>query len=148
MRNYSVRWVLIILSVILVNACAKDELDVLEISETDTDDFETVAQDSLTARRQNDRNNNLNPSEETVQLIVDWNDLWLVLDRYTNGLRPNTTARALGYIHLAGYETAVADMDGYGSTENQLQGFNINQDERADNVDRNLALNTLSLIHI
>jgi len=142
MRNYSVRWVLIILSVILVNACAKDELDVLEISETDTDDFETVAQDSLTARRQNDRNNNLNPSEETVQLIVDWNDLWLVLDRYTNGLRPNTTARALGYIHLAGYETAVADMDGYGSTENQLQGFNIDQDERADNVDRNLALNT------
>ena len=68
MRNYSVRWVLIILSVILVNACAKDDLDVLEISETDTDDFETVAQDSLTARRQNDRNNNLNPSEERCSI--------------------------------------------------------------------------------
>ena len=142
MRNYNLRWVLIILSVILLQACAKDELDVLEISETDTDDFETVAQDSLTARRQNNRNNGLNPSEETVQLIVDWNDLWLVLDRYTDGLRPNTTARALAYIHLAGYETAVADMDGYGSTQGQLQGFNLDLDERANNVDRNLALNT------
>ncbi|WP_405414599.1 vanadium-dependent haloperoxidase [Maribacter sp. Asnod1-A12] len=142
MKDYNMRWVLIILSVLLVHACAKDELDVLEISETDTDDFNTVTQDSLTARRQNNRNNNLSPSEETVQLIVDWNNLWLVLDRYTDGLRPNTTARALGYIHLAGYETAVADMDGYGSIQNRLQGFNLDQDERAENVDRALALNT------
>ncbi|WP_424000082.1 vanadium-dependent haloperoxidase [Maribacter sp. IgM3_T14_3] len=142
MRNYSMRWVIIILSVILVQACAKDELDVLELSETESEDFNTVEEDSLAARRQNNGNNGLNPSEETVQLIIDWNDLWLVLDRYTDGLRPNTTARALAYIHLAGYETAVADMDGYGSTRNQLQGFNLDQDDRADNVNRDLALNT------
>lgn len=142
MRNNRLRWIIIILTVVLVQSCAKDELDVLEIGETGTDDVETVAQDSLTARRQNNRNNGLNPSEETVQLITQWNDLWLVLDRYTDGLRPNTTARALAYIHLAGYETAVSDMEGYGSTRNQLQGFDLDQDDRADNVDRNLALNT------
>ena len=142
MRNNRLRWIIIILTVVLVQSCAKDELDVLEIGETGTDDVETVAQDSLTARRQNNRNNGLNPSEETVQLITQWNDLWLVLDRYTDGLRPNTTARALAYIHLAGYETAVSDMEGYGSTRNQLQGFDLDQDDRSDNVDRNLALNT------
>ncbi|WP_300021242.1 vanadium-dependent haloperoxidase [uncultured Maribacter sp.] len=142
MRNNRLRWIIITLTVVLVQSCAKDELDVLEIGETGTDDVETVAQDSLTARRQNNRNNGLNPSEETVQLITQWNDLWLVLDRYTDGLRPNTTARALAYIHLAGYETAVSDMEGYGSTRNQLQGFDLDQDDRADNVDRNLALNT------
>ncbi|WP_036154572.1 vanadium-dependent haloperoxidase [Maribacter forsetii] len=142
MRNNQLRWLIIILAVILVQACAKDELDVLELSDAEVEDLNTVEQDSLTARRQNNRNNGLNPSEETVQLISDWNDLWLVLDRYTNGLRPNTTARALAYIHLAGYETAVADMDGYGSTRNQLQGFNLDQDDRPANVDRNLALNT------
>ncbi|WP_291967845.1 vanadium-dependent haloperoxidase [Maribacter sp.] len=142
MRNNRLRWIIIILTVVLVQSCAKDELDVLEINETGTDDVETVEQDSLTARRQNNRNNGLNPSEETVQLITQWNDLWLVLDRYTDGLRPNTTARALAYIHLAGYETAVSDMEGYGSTGNQLQSFDLDQDDRSDNVDRNLALNT------
>ncbi|WP_179218123.1 vanadium-dependent haloperoxidase [Dokdonia pacifica] len=78
----------------------------------------------------------------TTQLITDWNDLWLDLDRYTDAMRPNSTARALAYIHLAGYETAVADMDGYTSNEDRLQGFTINENQREDNVDVDLALNT------
>jgi hypothetical protein len=81
-------------------------------------------------------------SNATTQLIVDWNAFWLELDRYTSGMRPNSTARALGYIHLAGYEAVAPDMDGYRSNSNRLQGFNINQSEKADNVDLNLALNT------
>ena len=57
-------------------------------------------------------------------------------------MRPNSTARALAYIQIAGYETAVADMDGYASLRNKLQGFNINQNRREDNVNVDLALNT------
>ncbi|MFT5892981.1 MAG: hypothetical protein ACI9Y7_003100, partial [Dokdonia sp.] len=81
-------------------------------------------------------------SNATTQLITDWNSLWLDLDRYTDGMRPNSTARALAYIHLAGYETAVAAMDGYTSNDDRLQGFNINVNQREDNVDLDLALNT------
>ena len=54
-------------------------------------------------------------SDATTQVIVDWNSLWLEIDCHTDGMRPNATARALAYIHLAGYETAVSTMDGYTS---------------------------------
>ncbi|MBW1296457.1 vanadium-dependent haloperoxidase [Aquimarina litoralis] len=81
-------------------------------------------------------------SDKTTKLSTDWNKLWLELDRYTSGMRPNATARALAYIHLAAYETAVADMDGYTSNRNRLSDFNLNPNERADNVDLDLALST------
>lgn len=77
-----------------------------------------------------------------TQTITEWNDLWLELDRYTSGMRPNATSRALAYIHLAAYETAVANMDGYSSNTNRLQGFTINFNRREADVDVNLALNT------
>ena len=81
-------------------------------------------------------------SDGTANLILDWSTLWLELDRHTDGLRPNTTARALAYIHLAGYETAVADMEGFSSNTNRLQGFNINLNQREGNVNSAVALNT------
>ncbi|WP_452223373.1 vanadium-dependent haloperoxidase [Lacinutrix chionoecetis] len=80
-------------------------------------------------------------TDATTQLIYDWNELWLELDRFTNGMRPNATARALGYIHLAAYETAVTDMAGYTSNEDRLEELNIDFSQREDNVDLNLALN-------
>jgi hypothetical protein len=80
-------------------------------------------------------------TDVTTQTITEWNDLWLELDRYATGMRPNATARALAYIHLAAYETAVATMDGYSSNTNRLQGFNINFNRREADVDLNLALN-------
>lgn len=81
-------------------------------------------------------------SDATTELITDWNALWLELDRSTNGMRPNTTARALAYIHLAGYETAVEDMSGFESISGRMDGFNLNANRREDNVDIELALNT------
>ncbi|MDT0555256.1 vanadium-dependent haloperoxidase [Patiriisocius hiemis] len=78
---------------------------------------------------------------QTTELITQWNSQWLAIDRYTENMRPNTIARALAYIHLAGYETAVVDMNGYTSNSNRLQDFNIDFNRREDNVDLNLALN-------
>ena len=78
----------------------------------------------------------------TTDLITEWNNLWLELDRHAYGMRPTSTARALAYIHLAGYETAVVDMEGYTSNQNRLEGFTIDENQRAENVDLNLALNT------
>ena len=57
-------------------------------------------------------------------------------------MRPNSTARSLAYIQLAGYETAVADMEGYTSNRDRLEGFNINANRREADVDVKLALNT------
>ncbi|MFC7357204.1 vanadium-dependent haloperoxidase [Jejudonia soesokkakensis] len=78
----------------------------------------------------------------TIDLIKDWNDLWLEVDRHAYGMRPTSTARALAYIHLAGYETALADMDGYTSNQNRLENFTVDANQRAANVDLNLALST------
>ncbi|MEM7187849.1 MAG: vanadium-dependent haloperoxidase [Bacteroidota bacterium] len=104
-----------------LQSCTKDE-----------DDLEVVVTDPTTVEL----------ASTTTQLIADWNTLWLEIDRYTSGMRPNATARALAYIHLAAYETAVADMNGYTSNRNRLEGFNINLDRRGNNVNLMLALNT------
>lgn len=81
-------------------------------------------------------------SNSTTQIIADWNSVWLDIDRYTDAMRPNTTARALAYIHLAGYETAVTNMSGFTSNRDRLPGFTINFNQMDDNVNVNLALNT------
>ena len=74
-------------------------------------------------------------------LVFDWTKLLLELDRYATGMRPNATARALAYIHLATYETAVPGMRRYRSNDNRLQGLRIRNEERARNVDYQIALN-------
>ena len=81
-------------------------------------------------------------SDKTTQLIIDWNDLWLELDRYTFGMRPNATARALAYIHLAAYETVVEDMTDFTSNTFRLQNLVIDTSQRANTIDLNIALNT------
>lgn len=81
-------------------------------------------------------------SNATTQVIGDWNALWLEIDRYTDAMRPNSTARALAYIHLAGYETAVPLMDGFTSNQNRLSGFSIDFNQMDDTVNIDLALNT------
>ena len=57
--------------------------------------------DDLGDRGQNDaRNQNSN-------LVQQWSDVFLELDRYATGMRPNATARAIAYINLAAYEVAI-----------------------------------------
>lgn len=105
----------------LVYSCANDD-DIVSTSNTDIIENPVVV------------------SNSTTQVIADWNALWIDIDRYTDAMRPNTTARALAYIHLAGYETAVSDMDGYTPNENRLPDFTIDFGEREDNVILDLAL--------
>lgn len=81
-------------------------------------------------------------SDVTTQVIADWNTLWKEVDQYSREMRPTATARALAYIHLAGYETAVEDMTNYTTNSGRLDGFIINSSERESDVDVNLALNT------
>jgi len=80
-------------------------------------------------------------TDPTTEMISQWNDLWLQLDQYATGMRPNVTSRALAYIHLAAYETAVHDIEGYTTNANRLSGLSIDFSQRADNIDVDLALN-------
>lgn len=75
-------------------------------------------------------------------LINEWTSLLLELERYATGMRPNASARALAYIHLATYETIVPGMPDYISNDDRLQGFKIRNNERASNVNWEIALNT------
>lgn len=81
-------------------------------------------------------------SDKTATLILTWNNLWLDLDKNTNSMRPNSTARALAYIHLTAYETAVHDMEGFISNKDRLEDFDIDLSQIGNNVNNSLALNT------
>jgi len=71
----------------------------------------------------------------------EWTDLMLELERYSQG-RPNASARALAYIYLAAYETAVPGMVNYVSNDDRLRGLRIRDNVRAEDVNYQVALNT------
>lgn len=78
----------------------------------------------------------------SVKIVTDWIDLFLELDRYAEGMRPNATARALAYIHLAAYETMVPAFPDYESNRGHLPGFEITGDAPLKDIEWPLALNT------
>ena len=121
MKTVNFRIVLFLaVPLIFLNSCANDQDDIITDISSETPAI---------------------VSDTTTQLITDWNTLWLEVDRYASGMRPNATSRALAYIHLAAYETAVANMDGYTSNETRLEGFNINFNSREDDINLTIALN-------
>ncbi len=79
------------------------------------------------------------PTEDDI--IQEWNTLWIELDRYADGMRPNACARSLAYIHLAAYETAVADMVEYNSVESKFDGLDIREENRPNDIDMRSSLN-------
>jgi len=87
-------------------------------------------------------NNGVDLDDIDSDLLTAWADVFLTVDRYAYGMRPNATARAIAYINLAAYETAIPVMREYRSTESKLQGLNISRQRLRQNVDFQLALNT------
>lgn len=124
MKSSSVKlFLMCLLTIGLFHSCTEDE-DILEFSE-DIDNEES--EEGLSALG-ND-------------IVYEWTELMLQVERYATGMRPNASARAMAYIYLAAYETAVEDMSNYGSYEDHLQGLNLRNSERANNIDNELALN-------
>jgi PAP2 superfamily len=56
-------------------------------------------------------------------IVVKWHELFAEIDRYAAGYRPVPAPRALGYINLAAYESAVAGMPTYQSLAKK--SFNV-----------------------
>ena len=91
----------------------------------------------------NDNNNNDdNVAFMDNDIVEDWTDLFLALDRYATGMRPNATARALAYIYLASYETALPGMRNHISQAERLNGLNIERSKIPRRVDFEIALNS------
>ena len=119
MKTCNLKWMLtLLLALLLFESC-----------NTDDDQVNTYTNEPVV-------------TDITTQLMVEWNDLWLELDRYAFGMRPNATARALAYIHLAAYETVVDDMTDFTSNTSRLQTLTIDSAQRANTIDLNIALNT------
>lgn len=90
-------------------------------------------------------NNNEGTQDDAVatlsnDIVHEWTDLMLELERYSSG-RPNGSARALAYIYMASYETAVPFMSDFTSNSRRLDGLVIDENEMADEIDVEIALN-------
>ncbi len=81
-------------------------------------------------------------TNQATFVITEWNETWLELDRYATGMRPNATARAIAYIHLAGYEVAVHQIPNLVSYEEIYEGLSIDQERLEDDICIGIALNT------
>lgn len=92
---------LLVFSILGMMSCAKD------INDNNVSD---VA--NLVADYQND-------------VVHEWNEVFLQIERYAAGYRPGPAPRAVAYLGLAAYEGVVSGMPNYNSMDGQWQGFNI-----------------------
>ncbi len=76
-----------------------------------------------------------------TDVLLEWMELFLELERYADGMRPNASARAIAYINLAAYETAVDGMNGFQSNDGKIRGLNVSNNRNSRGLDFELALN-------
>jgi len=89
------------------------------------------------------RNDNTLPVDALdTDILTDWTETLLELERHAGGMRPNASARALAYIYMAAYETAVPGMRGYVSNSERLDGLEISAPLANRDIDFEIALNT------
>jgi hypothetical protein len=66
-----------------------------------------------------------NVSDYDPSIAIKWNELFLDIERNTDGYRPPISARALGYIGIATYESVVNGMPEYKSIASRYSGLTI-----------------------
>lgn len=137
MRSYIKYFALLFVTSLTLVSCHDDIDDFVDASSSINGTVGRNGDGSGNDGRYDDRNNEVDISN----IPLAWNQLFLDLDQYAEGMRPNATARALGYIHLAAYETAIPVMPNMASNSNLLEGFNIHGNVDEDNLDLDLALN-------
>ncbi len=150
MNSYKIKWFcLILFAGLIFQGCSEDEDVATTVEELRIDNNDATVDGGGNNNGGNNNGNNNNgprPNDENVSnlesdLVVEWTDLLLELERYAAGMRPNASARALAYIHLATYETALPGMPNHRSNASRLQGLRISNDNRARNIDWQIALN-------
>jgi hypothetical protein len=61
----------------------------------------------------------------SAEAALEWNKLFLEIERYAAGYRPGPAPRALGHMGLAVYEACITGMPDYNSLESHFSGLNI-----------------------
>jgi hypothetical protein len=64
-------------------------------------------------------------SSHKNDVIVQWNNLFLEIERYAGGFRPGPAPRAMGLIGLATYEACLTGMPDYKSVAILYPGLSI-----------------------
>lgn len=123
-------WTLILFVGLLLGSCVDDtDIDALEEKDTEV----ATAAGALSQGGNNGGPNgggqgqqgNPRPprGNQSTQIVEDWIEVFLEVERYAAEMRPNATARALGYIHLAAYETYVPATNTLVSNAGKIPGF-------------------------
>ncbi len=92
-------------------------------------------------------------AELESDVAVEWAEMYLGVETHLAGFRPAATARAMAYIAMTAYETAVPGMPDNRSLTEVLNVPNLPKLEPGINIDYNLALNvaykeiTLEMMH-
>jgi membrane-associated phospholipid phosphatase len=100
MRTFTKFFIFFALTVVSFTACKKD------ISDDTTTESRTV-------------------SYYPNQVVFEWNNLWMEIERHAAGYRPCPTANALGYVGLANYEACISGMPEYASLANRYNGLTL-----------------------
>lgn len=61
----------------------------------------------------------------SAEAPLEWNELFLELERYAPGYRPGPAPRALAYLNLAAYEAAASAMEDYQSLESVYEASGL-----------------------
>ena len=73
--------------------------------------------------------------------VIQWNLIYLDIEKDHPSFRPATTARALAYIHMAAYQTALPGMDGYKSISDVLNIPTLPKTPQNKKINYEIALN-------
>lgn len=64
-------------------------------------------------------------SQQSNMVAACWVRQFALIERWIAGMRPTVSARAMTYIHLAAYETALPGMPNFVSNQEHIQGLKI-----------------------
>lgn len=77
----------------------------------------------------------------SYEISYQWSETLMQVERYAENTRPVGSARALAYIHLAAYETALPGMPNHTSNSGKIPDFFFNETVLPSLIDWRVALN-------
>lgn len=140
MRNIDTKLLsFILISFFILQSCSKEENSLFEhtndlVSELDINDS-SWDENAIESRSNED------VSLLDNDIVEQWTEVFLEVERYAAGMRPNGTARAMAYIYLAAYETAVPGMRDHVSVTEALRNITIETPQNPESINWELALN-------
>ena len=140
----SVKFLILVLSTGLIfQSCTKDlaTVDDFIAQSSNVNDGSKHGSNNNGNHNGNNGNQNQDVGDLNYEILYAWTNQMLALEQYTTGMRPNASARALAYINLAIYETAVPGMRNYNSTERDFHELRIQRAHIPKDIDFEIAIN-------